>query len=172
MLLMTQVREMTHADWAAVEDIYREGIEAGNATFEPTAPTWQAFDTGKVRVGRLVAVDDTHAVVGWVAASPVSSREVYHGVVEHSVYVAERAQGRGVGKLLLNGFIATAEMSGVWTIQSSVFPENTASLRLHASAGFREVGRRERIARSSVGPWAGQWRDTVLIERRSTMNGR
>jgi len=168
---MTQIREMRRSDWAAVEDIYREGIEAGNATFEAATPSWAAFDDGKVRFGRLVAVDDVGSVIGWVAASSVSAREVYRGVVEHSVYVTESAQGRGVGRMLLRGFIAAAELSGVWTIQSSVFPENTASLRLHESLGFRVVGRRERIARSTVGPLAGQWRDTILIERRSTMNG-
>ncbi|MDJ1114747.1 GNAT family N-acetyltransferase [Microbacterium dauci] len=172
MLLVTQVREMTRADWAAVEDIYREGIEAGNATFESATPTWDAFDAGKLRFGRLVAVDDTGGVVGWVAASAVSTREVYRGVVEHSVYVAERAHGRGVGRALLSAFIAVSELHGVWTIQSSVFAENAASLHLHATAGFREVGRRERIARAAAGPHAGTWRDTILIERRSPLNGR
>lgn len=169
---MTLVRALERADWAAVEDVYREGIEGGNATFETETPIWDAFDQAKARFGRLVAVDDAHAVVGWVAASPVSARAAYRGVVEHSVYVAARAQGRGIGAALVRAFIASAEMNGVWTIQSSVFPENTASLRLHEGLGFREVGRRERIARSLVGPWAGQWRDTVLIERRSAMNGR
>ncbi|MCJ1708802.1 GNAT family N-acetyltransferase [Microbacterium sp. VKM Ac-2923] len=169
---MTLVRALERADWAAVEDIYREGIDGGNATFETETPTWDAFDRSKTRFGRLVAVDDAHAVVGWVAASPVSTRPAYRGVVEHSLYVSSRAQGHGVGTALLRAFIAMSEMSGVWTIQSSVFPENTASLRLHEALGFREVGRRERIARSLVGPWAGQWRDTVLIERRSSMNGR
>ncbi|MFZ8757732.1 GNAT family N-acetyltransferase [Microbacterium sp. HMH0099] len=169
---MTLVRGLERADWAAVEDIYREGIEGGNATFETETPTWDAFDGGKARFGRLVAVDDTKAVLGWVAASPVSTRAAYRGVVEHSVYVASSARGRGVGTALLRAFIAVAEMNGVWTIQSSVFPENMASVLLHHSLGFREVGRRERIARSVVGPWAGQWRDTVLIERRSQMNGR
>lgn len=169
---MTLVRALERADWAAVEDVYREGIEGGNATFETETPTWDAFDRAKTRFGRLVAVDDAHSVVGWAAASPVSARAAYRGVVEHSVYVAGRAQGRGIGTALLRALIAATEMNGVWTIQSSVFPENTASLRLHERLGFREVGRRERIARSVVGPWAGRWRDTVLIERRSTMNGR
>lgn len=169
---VTFVRALERADWAAVEDIYGEGIAGGNATFETETPTWDAFDRSKTRFGRLVAVDDTHAVVGWVAGSPVSIRAAYRGVVEHSVYVASRAQGRGIGTALLRAFIAATEMNGMWTIQSSVFPENAASLHLHESLGFREVGRRERIARSVVGPWAGQWRDTVLIERRSAMNGR
>lgn len=169
---MTLVRALERTDWAAVEAIYREGIDGGNATFETETPTWDAFDRSKTRFGRLVAVDDTRAVVGWVAASPVSARPAYRGVVEHSVYVASHAHGRGIGGALLRAFIADAEMNGVWTIQSGVFPENVVSLRMHAALGFREVGRRERIARSLVGPWAGQWRDTVLIERRSAMNGR
>ena len=113
-----------------------------------------------------VALEDSIAV-GWAAAGPVSARVVYRGVVEHSVYVAPRAAGRGVGRMLLAELIRAAESSGVWTIQSSVFPENTASLRLHEHAGFRRVGRRERIALMSYGPFAGRWRDTVLIERRS-----
>lgn len=169
---MTLVREFTRADWAAVEAIYLEGILSGDATFESATPTWQSFDASKVRFGRLVAVDDAGVVVGWVAASPVSTREVYRGVVDHSIYVADRARGGGIGKALLNAFIAAAEMNGVWTIQSNVFPENAASLRMHTEAGFREVGHRERVGRSSIGPRAGQWRDTVLIERRSRINGR
>ena len=168
---VTNVREFTRSDWAAVEDIYRQGIEAGDATFESATPSWSVFDEGKLRWGRLAAVDDVGRVVGWVAASPVSAREVYRGVVEHSVYVAADAQGRGIGATLLRAFIAAAELNGVWTIQSSVFPENDASIRLHEKLGFRQVGRRERIARSAVGPHAGEWRDTVLLERRSRMNG-
>ncbi len=168
---MTNVRELTRSDWAAVEDIYRQGIEAGDATFESSTPSWSAFDEGKLRWGRLVAVDDAGRVVGWVAASPVSARDVYRGVVEHSVYVAADAHGRGIGSMLMRAFIAVAELNGVWTIQSSVFPDNDASIRLHEKLGFRQVGRRERIAKSAVGPHAGEWRDTVLLERRSTMNG-
>lgn len=156
------VREMTADDWPAVEAIYREGIAAGHATFEAEPPSWEAFDSGKLAPGRLVAVDDG-AVLGWVAASPVSSRAVDRGVVEHSVYVAGTARGRGVGTLLLDAFLRAA---GTWTVQSSIFPENVASLALHEAAGFRRVGHRERIARMTYGPMAGEWRDTVLVERR------
>ncbi|MDN3495164.1 GNAT family N-acetyltransferase [Planococcus sp. APC 4015] len=168
---MTTVREMDAADWPAVEKIYAQGIADGEATFEVTTPTWPAFDAARLTGSRLVAVDADDVVVGWVAASAVSSRPAYRGVVEHSVYVERAARGRGIGRLLLDAFIASAEAGGVWTIQSSIFTDNAASLRVHEAAGFRVVGRRERIARAGVGPHAGQWRDTVLIERRSAVNG-
>jgi len=158
---------MTAADWPAVEAIHREGIATGDATFESGPPEWSRFDASRLTVGRLVAVDPMDEVVGWVAASPVSARPAYRGVVEHSVYVASRAAGRGVGRRLLEALIAATEEAGIWTIQSSVFPENTRSLALHEHAGFRRVGTRERIGRMPSGPWAGRWRDTVLIERRS-----
>jgi len=161
------VRELEAADWAAVETIYREGIATGNATFEAEPPSWEQFDAGKLTIGRLVAVNDSGTVLGWVAASPVSTREVYRGVVEHSVYVAAAATGRGVGTRLLSALIAAADDAGVWTIQSSIFPENIPSLVLHERVGFRAIGHRERIARMSYGPYAGRWRDTVLLERRA-----
>lgn len=162
---------MAADDWRAVERIYAQGIEDGEATFEAATPSWEAFDAGRLAAMRLVAVDDDQdgAVVGWVAASGVSSRPAYRGVVEHSVYIDRDARGRGVGRRLLDAFVEASEAIGVWTIQSSVFPENAASLHLHAAAGFRVVGRRERIARAEVGPHAGVWRDTILIERRSTV---
>lgn len=160
------IRAMTTADWAAVESIYREGIATGNATFETHPPTWRVFDAGKLPLGRLVAEDAAGAVIGWVAASPVSSREAYRGVVEHSVYVANEAQGRGVGALLLDAFLRATDGAGVWTVQSSIFPENPRSLALHERAGFRRVGHRERIALMTYGPWTGHWRDTILVERR------
>jgi len=162
------VRPMAAEDWAEVERIYREGIATGNATFETQPPSWESFDAGKLVTGRLVAADDTGTVLGWVAASLVSARDTYRGVVEHSVYVAAAAMGGGVGRLLLEAFIDAADADGIWTIQSSIFPENTASLALHERAGFRVVGRRERIALMTYGPWADQWRDTVFLERRST----
>lgn len=164
---MIEIREMAPEDWPAVERIYAQGIEDGEATFESATPSWAAFDAAKLPGTRFVAVDPGGVVVGWVAGSPVSSRPAYRGVVEHSVYIDRGARGRGVGRLLLDAFIAAAEAAGIWTIQSSIFPENAASLRLHEAAGFRVVGRRERIARSIVGPYAGAWRDTILIERRS-----
>ncbi|WP_374313830.1 N-acetyltransferase family protein [Microbacterium sp.] len=162
---------MTPQDWPDVERIYAQGIDDGEATFEVATPTWHAFDAGRLPQARLVAVDDEGAIVGWAAASAVSSRPAYAGVVEHSVYVDRDARGAGVGRILLEAFVEAAEQAGFWTIQSSVFPENAASLRLHERLGFRVIGRRERIARAGAGPHAGQWRDTVLIERRSTRNG-
>lgn len=162
---MISIRDLEPGDWRTVEAIYREGIASGNATFETETPSWEHFDAGKRRDLRLVA-EDSRAIVGWVAASAVSSRAVYAGVVEHSVYVAADRRGEGIGRLLLDALIARADMVGVWTIQSSIFRENEASLTLHQAAGFRVVGRRERIALMASGPWAGQWRDTLLIERR------
>lgn len=163
----TSSRPMTPADWPAVEAIYSAGIATGHATFEAEPPPdWTAFASGKRPDLMLVAVDGDDRVLGWAAAGPVSARPVYRGVVEHSVYVDPGAAGRGVGSRLLANLLGLADRSGVWTVQSSVFPENAASLRLHARAGFRVVGRRERIGLMPSGPFAGQWRDTVLIERR------
>ncbi|MCI0156561.1 GNAT family N-acetyltransferase [Leifsonia shinshuensis] len=159
------IRALTPADWPDVERIYADGIATGNATFESEPPSWAHFDASKLQVGRLAAVDED-GVAGWAAVSPVSAREVYRGVVEHSVYVAERARGHGLGRLLLDELIDACDNAGIWTIQSSIFRENAASLRLHEQAGFRVVGHRERIALMTYGPWAGQWRDTILIERR------
>ena len=155
---------MTAADWPAVERIYAEGIATGNATFEDRPPSWQSFDAGKLQEHRLVF--DDGAVLGWAAVSPTSAREVYRGVVEHSVYVGASARGRGVGAQLLDALIASCDAAVIWTIQSGIFPENEASLALHRSRGFREVGRRERIALMGYGPHAGRWRDVMLVERR------
>ena len=153
----------THAD--AVLSIYQDGIDEGNATFETTAPTWADFDTAKIADHRYVALgDELGSVLGWVAAVPVSDRCVYGGVVEHSVYVARSARGLGVGRALLDTLVASTEAAGIWTIQSGIFPENDASAALHRSAGFREVGRRERIGQHN-----GTWRDVILIERRSSL---
>ena len=162
---------MTAEDWPQVEAIYRAGIDTGHATFEAAPPTWEAFDASRSADHRLVAVQGggprDGAVLGWAAVSPVSAREVYAGVVEHSVYVAPQARGRGIGRLLLDALVTSTEAAGIWTIQSSIFPENETSLALHERAGFRTVGTRQRIARMGYGPLAGQWRDTVLIERRT-----
>jgi L-amino acid N-acyltransferase YncA len=149
-----------HAD--QVLAIYQLGIDEGDATFETVAPTWDAFDVAHLREHRFVAVDDDGKVLGWVAVVPVSDRCAYAGVVEHSVYVLPTARGQGVGAVLLAALIASSEASGIWTIQSRIFPENTASLALHDRAGFRRVGVRERL-----GQHHGQWRDVVLVERRS-----
>lgn len=160
------IRPLDRADWPDVRRIYAAGIATGHATFEAAPPEWERFDTGKRADLRIVAVDDG-TILGWAAASPVSSRQVYAGVVEHSVYVDPAARGRGAGDALMAALIERAEQAGVWMIQSSIFPENTTSLRLHERHGFRRVGTRERIALMSYGPLAGTWRDTVLIERRS-----
>jgi phosphinothricin acetyltransferase len=159
-------RALAPTDWPAVEAIHREGIATGNATFEAEPPDWVTFDTGRITSPRLVAVTAEGDVAGWAAASPVSTRDVYRGVIEHSVYVGASARGTGVGGTLLDAFIAGADEAGYWTIQSSIFPENTASLVLHERAGFRVVGTRRAIAKMTYGPWSGTWRDTVLIERR------
>ncbi|MCY1693538.1 GNAT family N-acetyltransferase [Curtobacterium sp. SL109] len=164
------VRSITAADWTSVEAIYREGIATGNATFEAEPPTWETFDAGKLPEHRFVAVDRDE-VLGWVAVSPTSARAVYQGVVEHSVYVGAAARGRGVGHVLLDALVESTEAAGIWTIQSGIFPENTASRTLHARHGFRELGTRERIGLMAFGPWAGQWRDNVLVERRSPLVG-
>lgn len=153
-----------HAD--AVLRIYQAGIDGGEATFETQAPTWPDFDAAHREDHRYVALDDSGQVVGWVAVSSVSRRAVYSGVVEHSVYVDPAASGRGLGRALLRRVIESTETAGIWTIQAAVFPTNLASLALHRSEGFREVGVRERIAKHR-----GAWRDVVLIERRSSVVG-
>lgn len=153
---------MSAADADAVLAIYQAGLDTGQASFETRAPSWSAFDAGRLPAPRLVAVADQ--VVGWVAVSPVSSRSVYKGVVEHSVYVDPAVAGQGIGRRLLDALIDAADAAGIWTIQSGVFPENKASLAMHARAGFRVVGVRERIGRHN-----GVWRDVVLLERRSTV---
>ena len=167
---MILIRHLEASDWPAVERIYREGIATGNATFESAPPSWEDFDRSKVADPRLVAELDGE-VVGWAAAVRVSSRCVYEGVLDHSVYVAQSARGQGVGRMLLGAFIEAAESTGVWTIESGVFPENEASLALHEKLGFRAVGTRERIGKMTHGPYAGQWRDVVTIERRSDRAG-
>ncbi|HEU5418821.1 MAG TPA: GNAT family N-acetyltransferase [Streptosporangiaceae bacterium] len=152
---------MTDEHAAAVLAIYQAGIDTGNATFETRVPTWAEFCAARLPEHRLVAVS-AGTVTGWAAVSATSSRCVYAGVVEHSVYVHPDARGRGVGRALLGALIASTEAAGIWTIQSGIFPENTASLALHEAAGFRVVGVQER-----VGQHHGRWRDVVLVERRS-----
>ena len=142
--------------------IYQAGIDEGQATFETTAPSWEAFDAAKLPGHRLVALDESGSVLGWAAVVAVSDRCVEAGVVEHSVYVAPGARGRGVGATLLTALIASTEAAGIWTIQSGIFPQNTASLALHQRCGFRVVGTREKVGRHH-----GVWRDVALVERRS-----
>lgn len=159
------IETMTERDWPQVRAIYEEGIEFGDATFETSPPDWEIWDSAHLRVCRLVARFGGE-VVGWAALSPVSSREVYAGVTEASLYVAARARGRGVGSRLMAALIEASERAGIWTLYSSTFPENTASLELQRSHGFRVIGTRERIACHH-----GRWRDTVLLERRSRVTG-
>jgi L-amino acid N-acyltransferase YncA len=161
------VRPMEAGDAGPVLAIYQAGLDTGQASFEVTAPAWEDFDAGKLPAHRHVAVDaGTAEVLGWAAVIAVSDRCVYAGVVEHSVYVHPGHKRRGIGAALLAALVESTEAAGIWTIQSGVFPENTASLRLHRQAGFRVVGTRERIGRHH-----GQWRDVVLIERRSPVAG-
>ena len=152
-------------DWQQVHTIYLEGIATGQATFEVDAPTWEQFDANHLPECRLAARSQGQ-IIDWAALSPVSHRQVYKGVAEVSVYVAASHQGRGVGKALLEAVVAASERHGIWTLQGSTFPENTASLRMQEDCGFRVVGRRERIACHH-----GVWRDTLITERRSQVVG-
>ncbi|MEU1387808.1 MULTISPECIES: GNAT family N-acetyltransferase [unclassified Nonomuraea] len=162
-----EIRPMRDSDAAEVLAIYQAGLDTGQASFEITAPSWEGFTASRLPHLRYVATDgDSGEVLGWVAATAVSSRPVYAGVVEHSVYVHPGCQAHGIGRALLAAFIAAAEDAGVWTIQSGVFAENAASLSLHQALGFRVVGSRERVGRHH-----GVWRDVLLIERRSAVVG-
>jgi len=159
------IRPMTPDDWPRVRAIYLQGIATGNSTFETGAPEWDAWDAGHLADPRLIAADGSE-IVGWAALSPVSKRAVYAGVGDVSVYVADEARGRGVGRRLLEGLIAESERHGLWTLQAGIFPENLASLALHQACGFRVVGCRERI-----GAMGDRWRDVMLLERRSGVTG-
>jgi len=156
---------MQPENWPAVREIYREGIATGNATFESELPDWEKWDSNHRQDCRLIARKEEQ-VLGWAALSPVSGRRVYAGVAEVSVYVAAAARGTGVGKSLLQALIAESELHGIWTLQAGIFRENAASVALHKSCGFREVGVRHRI-----GKLGETWRDVLLLERRSATIG-
>ena len=156
---------MTENDWPQVRAIYAEGIDSGDATFETAPPEWERWNAGHLEACRLVARSGGE-VVGWAALSSVSNRPAYAGVAEASLYIAAPARGRGIGSKLMAAVIEAAERAGIWTLQSSTFPENTASLALQRKFGFRVIGTRERIACHH-----GRWRDTVLLERRSRVVG-
>jgi L-amino acid N-acyltransferase YncA/DNA-binding transcriptional ArsR family regulator len=154
------IRPLQTEDWAAVRRIYGEGIATGDATFETEVPSRTSLDAKWLPGHRWIAEVDGQ-VAGWAAATAVSARDCYSGVAETSVYVGDGFRGRGVGKALLHKQVTAADANGLWTLQTSVFPENRASLGLHHSAGFRTLGVRERIAQHH-----GRWRDTVFLERR------
>lgn len=156
-----KISELLPEHWPAVSDIYERGIASGNATFQTAAPAWEEWDKGHVKNCRLVAMQEGR-ILGWAALSRISVRPVYAGVAEVSIYVHPDARGKGIGSLLLKALIAESEQQQFWTLQAGIFPENTASIRIHEKHGFRLVGRRERI-----GQMNGIWRDTVLLERRS-----
>jgi phosphinothricin acetyltransferase len=160
------IRPLRAEDWPAVRDIYRAGIETGDATFETVVPEWPVWDGARHPQARLTAEHDG-TIVGFAALSPVSKRPVYAGVCEVMVYVAEAARGRGVGGALMRALVEASEAAGIWTLQASIFPENVASIRAHERVGFRVVGHRERIGRFHD----GRWRDTVFVERRSATVG-
>ena len=159
------IRNMQATDWEEVSRIYAEGIQTGFATFEQQVPTYESWDSAHVESCRLVA-EAEKAILGWAALSPVSSRCVYGGVAEVSVYIGKDSRGKGVGKALLKQLVTASEEAGFWTIQSGIFPENEASIGLHEKVGFRFIGRRERVAKSH-----GVWKDNLLFEKRSETIG-
>lgn len=160
------IRRMQADDWEQLSVIYAEGIAGRNATFETTVPEWQLWDEKHLEVGRLVAVDDTGTILGFVGLSGVSHRAVYRGVTENTIYIANSAQGQGVGSALMQALIDESETAGIWMILATTFLENKASIALHEKFGFRMIGYRERIAQLD-----GIWRNTVMLERRSKVIG-
>lgn len=165
MLDNVSIRQLAASDWRRVRAIYLQGIATGEATFETEAPSWEVWDATHLEFARLVALSKGE-LCGWAALSAVSKRAAYAGVAEVSVYVAEGFRKQGIGLKLLQRLVIESEQYGIWTLQASVFPENAATVALHQRCGFREVGRRERIARLN-----GVWRDTMLLERRSEVVG-
>jgi len=158
-----EIRKLLAIDWPQVSLIYQKGINTGNATFQTTAPAWEDWNGSHLATCRIVG-ESNGKIIGWAALTPVSSRCVYAGVAEVSVYVDPEHSGKGIGLTLLNELIELSEAEGIWTLQAGIFPENTASLRIHEKAGFRILGIREKIGKQN-----GIWRDTVLLERRSQL---
>ncbi len=172
------VRPCKQSDWESVREIYLQGLNTRNATFETQAKTWQQWDAATHKCCRLIAEltgdsagdsagdSDAKYVVGWAALSPISGRDVYRGVAEVSIYVSMYYSGKGIGRLLLSSLSHASEQAGFWTLQSSIFPSNKASEKLHLACGFRKLGVRKNIAQLD-----GKWRDTLILERRSKIVG-
>jgi len=156
---------MKNSDWPSVAEIYRQGMDTGFATFEKVVPSFEVWDAAHLEAGRLVAAKG-ETILGWAALSPVSSRCVYGGVAEVSVYIGQGSRGQGVGKLLMQQLIVESEKAGLWTLQSGIFPENKGSVELHRKMGFRFIGKRERVGKRD-----NVWKDNLLFERRSTIIG-
>jgi L-amino acid N-acyltransferase YncA len=165
-----QTDTMKPEDWPQVRSIYLEGITTGNSTFEPEAPAWEKWDSAHLPEHRLV-IREGGSVLAWAALSPVSARSVYAGVAELSLYVAAGHRCNGIGSVLLEAVVRSTEKAGLWTLQGSIFPENSASRDLMKKHGFREIGRREKIGKMTHGVLAGTWRDVILVERRSAVAG-
>ena len=161
-----EIREMQPSDGEKVIEIFQEGIDGGNATFEQNVPTWEAWDNKFFKICRFVLEDENENIVGWAALQPISDRDCYKGVAEVSIYLKNEFQGKGLGKMLLRKLILDSEEHEFWTLQSGIFPENEASINVHLNLGFRNVGTRERI-----GQMNGVWRDVILLERRSALVG-
>lgn len=159
-----EIREMQPQDGAKVLEIFKQGMEGGNATFDTEVPTWEVWDMKFHKVCRWILEDENENVIGWAALQPISNRACYSGVAEESIYLANEFQGKGLGQILLRKLILDSEEHGFWTLQAGIFPENQASISVHQKLGFRIVGKRERIAEMN-----GVWRDVVLMERRSNI---
>lgn len=157
-----EIREMLPTDGKRVLEIFQQGIDGGNATFDKDTPTWESWDMNFFRTCRWVLEDESEKMIGWAALKPISNRDCYRGVAEVSIYIDNAYQGKGLGTLLMKKLILDSEEHGLWTLQSGIFPENTASIAIHQKLGFRTVGKRERIAEMN-----GVWRDVILMERRS-----
>ena len=161
-----EIREMLPHDGEKVLEIFQQGIDGGNATFDPTVPTWENWDQKYFNICRFVLEDENEGIVGWAALQPISNRDCFKGVAEVSIYLANSVQGKGLGSMLLKKLILDSEEHEFWTLQAGIFPENEASIYVHKKLGFQEVGRREKIAQMN-----GVWRDIILLERRSKIVG-
>ena len=166
-----RLTDLNATHWEQVHAIYAAGIATGHATFSDTPPTWRTFDTDKLPLLRTVALNGKGEVIGWSACTSHSRRLVFVGVLEVSIYVHPASRRQGIGTLLLDHLVEASEAAGFWTLQSSVFPENRASIALHEAAGFAPIGTRTKVGKMTHGPMAGIWRDLLIMERRSTRVG-